>query len=151
MPGLLQPDKMGPVDVAVIAFDGSDLNSDVAPALAELQDSGTVRVVDIAFVRRAADGSTTIMELADETVDEDFSKIADSHVDLLSEADLGDLARTLAPESSAMVVVWENCWAARFASAIRESHGRVAMLQRIPREKVERALTALDEQAPSTS
>jgi len=151
MPGLLQPDKMGPVDVAVIAFDGSDLNCDVAPALAELQDSGTVRVIDIAFVRRAADGSTTIMELADETVDEDFSKIADSHVDLLSEADLGDLARTLAPESSAMVVVWENCWAARFASAIRESHGRVAMLQRIPREKVERALTALDEQAPSTS
>ncbi len=44
-----------------------------------------------------------------------------------------------------MVIVWENSWAARFASAIRERHGRVAMLERIPRENVERAITALEE------
>src|SRR6266704_4120640 len=142
MPGLLQVDKMGPVDVAVIAFDGSDLNSGVAPVLADLQASGTVRVIDIAFVRKSADGSTTITELADETVADAFDRITDSQMDLLSEADLSDLARTLAPESAAMVVVWENCWAARFASAIRESNGRVAMLERIPHENVERAITA---------
>jgi hypothetical protein len=68
-------------------------------------------------------------------------------VDLLSEADLADLADALMPETSAMVVVWENCWAARFAASVRGSHGRVAMLERIPHENVERALTALDEES----
>ena len=145
MAGLLQADRIGPVDVAVIAFDGSDFSGDIAPALADLQASGTVNVIDLAFVRKDADGSTVIVEVADDTVAAAFDQIADSQFDLLSEADLTDLARGLEPESAAMVVVWENSWAARFASAVRQSHGRVAMLERIPHENVERAITALEE------
>ena len=145
MAGLLQADRIGPVDVAVIAFDGDDFSGDIAPALADLQASGTVNVIDLAFVRKDADGSTAIVEVADDTVASAFDQIADSQVDLLSEDDLTDLARGLEPESSAMVVVWENSWAARFASAVRQSHGRVAMLERIPHENVERAITALQE------
>jgi hypothetical protein len=64
-------------------------------------------------------------------------------IDLLSEADLADLADGLASESAALVLVWENSCAARFAAAIRDSHGRVAMLERIPRHNVERAIGAL--------
>jgi Family of unknown function (DUF6325) len=145
MAGLLQADKIGPVDVAVIAFDGNDFSGDIAPALADLQASGTVKVIDLAFVRKDADGSTAIVEVADDAVASAFDRIADSQFDLLSEGDLSDLASGLEPESSAMVVVWENSWAARFASAVRQSHGRVAMLERIPHENVERAITALDE------
>jgi uncharacterized membrane protein len=145
MAELLQADKIGPVDVAVIAFDGNDFNGDIAPALADLQASGTVNVIDLAFVRKDADGSTTIVEVADDALAAAFDRIADSQFDLLSEDDLTDLARGLEPESSAMVVVWENSWAARFASAVRQSHGRVAMLERIPHENVERAITALGE------
>lgn len=146
MPVVLEADKLGPVDVAVIAFEGSDFSSDVAPALADLQASGTVQVIDIAFVRKATDGSTSIAELADEPVAGAFKQLADTQVELLSEADLSDLAGALAPDSAAMVVVWENRWAARFASAIRESHGRVAMIERIPQENVERAISALEDE-----
>src|SRR6266567_5415590 len=149
MAGLLQADRIGPVDVAVIAFDGNDFNGDIAPALADLQASGTVNVIDLAFVRKGADGSTAIVEVADDAVAAAFDRIADSQFDLLSEADLTDLARGLEPESAAMVVVWENSWAARFATAVRQSHGRVAMLERIPHENVERAITALEEQESS--
>jgi hypothetical protein len=145
MAGLLQADRIGPVDVAVIAFDGNDFNGDIAPALADLQASGTVNVIDLAFVRKDADGSTAIVEIADDAVASAFEPIADSQFDLLSEADLTDLATGLEPASSAMVVVWENSWAARFASAVRQSHGRVTMLERIPHENVERAITALQE------
>jgi uncharacterized membrane protein len=145
MAELLQADRIGPVDVAVIAFDGNDFNGDIAPALADLQASGTVNVIDLAFVRKDADGSTAIVEVADDALASAFDQIADSQFDLLSEDDLTDLARGLEPESSAMVVVWENSWAARFASAVRKSHGRVAMLERIPHENVERAITALGE------
>src|SRR5262249_31727740 len=103
-------------------------------------------VIDMAFVRKAGDGSTSIVELADERVAGAFQRLADPQVELLSEADLSDLAGGLAPDSAAMVVVWENRWAARFASAIRESHGRVAMIERIPQENVERAINALQEE-----
>jgi hypothetical protein len=145
MAGLLQADRIGPVDVAVIAFDGNDFSGDIAPALADLQASGTVNVIDLAFVRKDADGATAIVEVADDALASAFDRIADSQFDLLSEADLTDLARGLEPASSAMVVVWENSWAARFATAVRQSHGRVALLERIPHENVERAITALEE------
>jgi hypothetical protein len=148
MPVVLEADKMGPVDVAVIAFDGGEFNDGVAPALADLQASGTVNVIDIAFVRKAADGSTSIVELADDSVGEVFERLTDWPVDLLSEADLADLAEAL---TAAMVVVWENSWAARFAAEVRASHGRVAMLERIPQENVERAISALDEEQSITA
>jgi hypothetical protein len=141
----LQSEKIGPVDVAVIVFEGSEFNGKVAPALADLQASGTVHVIDIAFVRKDARGATSIIELADEEVPEAFDQILDSQFDLLSEADLTDIAMGLESASAAMVIVWENSWAARFVAAIRECHSRVAMLERIPRENVARAITALDE------
>jgi len=143
MAGTLQSEKIGPVDVAVIAFEGNKFCGDVAPALSDLQASGTVRVIDIAFVRKDAEGATSIVELADEAVSDEFDQIAESQYDLLSEADLTDIANGLEPSSSAMVVVWENSWAARFASAISGCHGRISMLERIPHENVERAITAL--------
>lgn len=145
MSGTLQSEKIGPVDVAVIAFEGSDFDAGVTPALTELQASGTVHVIDVAFVRKDANGNTSIIELADESVSDVFEQITDSQFDLLSEADLTDIASGLDPSSAAMVIVWENSWATRFASAIRESHGRIAMLERIPRDNVERAITALAE------
>jgi hypothetical protein len=144
MPTMLQADTIGPVDVAVITFTGSDFTRTIAPALADLESSGTVRVIDLAFVRKASDGSTSIVEPADDTVAEAFERITDSQVDLLSDADLADLADTLTPETLAMVVVWENSWAARFATSVRSLDGRVAMLERIPHENVERAIIALD-------
>jgi Family of unknown function (DUF6325) len=141
----LQSEKIGPVDVAVITFEGSDFDGEVTPALTDLQASGTVQVIDLAFVRKDADGITSIVELSDEGVADKFGQLIESQFDLLSEADLTDIADGLEPSSAAMVVVWENSWAAKFASAIRQRHGRVAMLERIPRENVERAITALEE------
>lgn len=149
MSGTLQSEKIGPVDVAVIAFDGSEFDTGVAPALTDLQANGTVQVIDLAFVRKDANGNTSIIELADESVSEVFDQITDSQFDLLSEADLADIAGSLEPSSAAMVIVWENSWATRFASAIRKSHGRVAMLERIPRDNVQRAIIALEELAPA--
>src|SRR5258708_31442696 len=113
MPVVLEADRVGPVDVAVIACEGSDFSGDVAPVLADLQANGTVNVIDMAFVRKAADGSTSIVELGDEPVAGVFEQLADTQVELLSEADPADLAGALAPDSAAMVVVWENRWASR--------------------------------------
>lgn len=145
MPAGLQADSIGPVDVAVIAFDGNQFNGDVAPALAELHDSGTVRVIDLAFVRKEADGTTSFVEVGDADVAEAFERVNNTQFDLLSDEDLTDIAEGLEPSSSAMVIVWENSWLARFATAVRESNGSVLALERIPRDSVLRAVAALDE------
>jgi hypothetical protein len=145
MPAALRPDSMGPVDVAVIQFDGSEFDPDVAPALAELNDSGTVSVIDLAFVRKQADGTMSFAEVGDPAVGEAFDRVADSQFDLLSDADLTEIAGGLDAGTSALVIVWENSWASRLGAAIRASHGRLIAQERIPRDNVVRAIAALDE------
>jgi len=146
MPATLRADSIGPVDVAVILFDGNKFNGDVAPALADLNDSGTVRIIDLALVRKGADGTATVIEANDADVADTFEGVSETQFDLLSEEDLAEVADGLEADSSALVVVWENTWAARFAAAVRGSRGRVITQERIPRETVLRAIAALDEE-----
>lgn len=143
---VLNANSIGPVDVAVIRFDSDEFSGDVAPALAELDRSGTVHIIDLAFVRKEADESVSCLEATDERVAKAFRGLADTQFDLLSDSDLDKIADELDPGSSAMVIVWENSWAARLASALRGSHGQVVAQERIPRESVLRAIAALDEQ-----
>ncbi|WP_034089583.1 DUF6325 family protein [Streptacidiphilus albus] len=144
MPNTLTADTVGPVDVAVIAFDNSRFNGDVAPALRELQDSGTVRILDLTFLRKDGDGSVDVVELSDSDVALAFERVTGDEFDLLSDEDLASVGAGMEPGSSAMVVVWENTWAARLGAALRGSHGRVVLLERIPRDAVLQAITSLD-------
>ena len=145
MPVDLEADSVGPVNVAVILFEGNKFSGDVAPALAELNDGGTVRIIDFAFVRRETDGSASVVEAGDAEVADLFDFHA-TQFDLLSEEDLTGIADGLEADSSALVIVWENRWAARLAAAVRASQGRLISQDRIPRETVLRAIAALDEE-----
>ncbi|MEV5612410.1 DUF6325 family protein [Streptomyces sp. NPDC052225] len=142
--GGLRADTVGPVDVAVVAFDGNRFNGEIVPALRELQQDGTVRILDLTFVRKSGDGSVDVVEIADAEVAEEFGQFADSRFDLLSDEDLQGVAEGLAPESSAVVIVWENTWAARLGAAVRDSRGEMLLFERIPRDVVVEAIGALD-------
>ena len=142
---VLDANAIGPVDVAVIRFDTEDFSDDVAPALAELNRSGTVHIIDLAFVRKDTDDSVTCLEATDDHVARAFAGLADTQFDLLSDSDLDKVADELDSGSCAMVIVWENSWAARLAAALRGSHGQMVAQERIPRENVLRAIAALDE------
>jgi hypothetical protein len=144
MPGTSTADAIGPVDVAVIAFEGNQFNGDVAPAIAQLEADGTIRVIDLTFVHKDPDGAVAVAELADSGVAAAFERLTNSQFDLLSEQDLEIIGEDLPRNSSAMVVVWENSWAARLAAALRGSHGRVLSMERIPRDTVLAAFAALD-------
>jgi len=141
---LEQDDTIGPVDVAVLYFEGSKFNGEVAPALLELQESGIVRIIDIALIVKDFDGLATFVELEDADIAEAFDMV-DQSLDLLSEEDLAGLAEGLDPGSSAIIVVWENTWAGRLAAAVRGSNGRLVALERIPHDVVLNALAALDQ------
>ncbi len=146
MADIPNPDSVGPVDVAVVLFEGNRFNGEVAPALAELQQSGTVRIIDLAFLTRDADGNAGFVEVEDADVADAFARISESQLDLLNDEDLMSMAEGLDPDSSAMVVVWENTWASRLAAAVRGSGGEVISYLRIPREAVVAAIEALEEE-----
>ena len=140
----LSAETVGPVDVALILFEGNRFNGDVAPAIVELQQNGIVHVIDLALLAKDEDGKVAFLEVGDEDGVDGFERLAVDQVDLLSDEDLEGLAAGLDPGSSALVVVWENTWTTRLAQAIRDSHGRLLLHERIPRETVVAAIDDLD-------
>lgn len=145
MPTTLSAQTVGPVDVAVVKFDGNHFNGDVAPSLMQLEQDGTVRIIDLTFVQKAADGTVAVFEATDPDLAGPFTSVGETRFELLSDADLDLVADALDADSSAMVVVWENLWLARLASALRESQADVVSIERIPREAVLAAIAALNE------
>jgi hypothetical protein len=133
--------EIGPVEYLVLAFPGNKFKGEIVPALTELVDNETIRIIDLAFIKKDADGSVTAIELEDMSDDEaaafgDFDDVGD----LLNNEDLMLTAEALEPNSSAAVLVWENTWAARFAQSVRNADGVVLENARIPHDVVEAAI-----------
>jgi hypothetical protein len=127
-------DELGPVDYVVIEFPGDKFNGEIAPALGDLIDRKLVKVLDLVFIAKGADGSIEGLELGDldEGLAGEIEKLEVDIAHLLSEDDIARVAEALEPNSSAAVLVWENSWAAPFASAVRHSGGQLVASGRIP-------------------
>ena len=139
--------EIGPVDVLEVAFPGNEFNGAILPALENLIAAGTIRVLDLLFAYRTADGEVGSLELAGiaEQYGPLFTSI-DGEVPggLLDAEDVSELTDLLEPNSSIAVICWENTWAAPFVSAL-ESSGAVVLDQaRIPREAVLSALASIE-------
>ena len=135
---------MGPVEYIVIEFPGNQFKGEIVPALRDLVASGTIRILDLVFVKKDADGKVEAIELAALSPEEAaaFDDLEGDVAGLLNEEDVQLVADELAPDSSAGLLVWENAWATRFADAVRNANGRVVASERIPRDVVEAALEA---------
>lgn len=126
------PTTFGPVDLAVIAFEGNNFKGEIIPAIRELVDGGIVRIIDAAFVLKDSDGSVVWAEVADTGAASDFSGLDADRTELMSEDDLQAIADALDPDTSAAVLVWENVWARRAVEAFRNAGGQVVAFERIP-------------------
>src|SRR3954451_19822142 len=127
-------DELGPVDWIVVEFPGSRFNGEIAPALRDLVDRGLVRVLDLLVLKKDADGTIDAFELSD-LDDSEIGELRSHEAQLamlLSEDDVTAVAAAVEPGSSAAVLVWENTWAAPFASAVRHSGGQLIASGRIP-------------------
>ncbi|MCU0509052.1 MAG: DUF6325 family protein [Anaerolineae bacterium] len=124
----------GPVDIAVISFPGNKFNGDVVPALKALVDDGTVRILDLVFVNKDAEGNVQSIEINDAEAYGalGFDDIDEEIDDLLTEEDIASASELLERNSSAALIVWENTWAERFAKAVRDSNGHLVAYERIP-------------------
>jgi len=129
-------DELGPVDYVVVGFpaDKANFSGAMADELKKLTDSGTVRVLDLLMVTRGDDGSVAVAELRDHDESE-VGELRSLEADLslvLATEDVERVGADLEPGSAAAVLVWENTWAAAFASAIRHSGGELIGMGHIP-------------------
>jgi hypothetical protein len=137
-------DELGPVDWIVVEFPGSKFNGQIAPALLDLVKRDLIRVLDLLVLKKDADGSLEAFELSDLDQGEigDLRTYESELAMLLSEEDVTSLAAAIEPGSSAGVLVWENTWAAPFASAVRRSGGQLVASGRIPIQALLAAIEA---------
>jgi hypothetical protein len=127
-------DELGPVDYAVVEFPAgqSNFTGEMAQELSALVGSGTIRVIDVLILTKDADGSIEASELSDVGELGPLQDLEAQLAELLAEDDVVHLAAAMEPGSTAGVLIWENLWAAKFASAARRSGGQLIANGRIP-------------------
>jgi len=127
-------DELGPVDYLVVEFPAGQANftGEMAGELKALVEGGTIRILDLLIITKDADGTIDSFEVDDFDGLDELRRIETELADLLAADDVVDLAAAMEPGSVAGVLVWENRWAAPFASAARRAGGQLVANGRIP-------------------
>jgi hypothetical protein len=131
---------IAPVEYLIIGFEGNNFNGDIVPALLELVENGTVKILDIVFISKDANGDVVALEFDEMDDLEPFRTLTEDGSGLLNEEDIEIAAMSLDPNSSAAFLVWEDLWASRFAEAVRDSGGVIIKGERIPHQIVMEAI-----------
>ncbi|MEV6575875.1 DUF6325 family protein [Streptomyces sp. NPDC051577] len=140
-------EDMGPVDYLVIEFPGNRMTGEGFPLLVDLVDRGVIRILDLVFVRKDADGSVTAVELRDLGDEVDLSVFEGASSGLLDQGDIDDAGIALEPGNSAGIIVYENTWAAPFARAMRRAGAQLVAAGRIPVQSLLATLDAMEDPA----
>ncbi|MGB8020940.1 MAG: DUF6325 family protein [Candidatus Nanopelagicales bacterium] len=135
----------GPIDYIVVEWPEHKPTGEAFAELLDLVERGLIRVLDLAFVRKQDDGS--IVALTWQEVGADVPEIAvfdGVSSGLIGEEDFGEISQALEPDQAAAVLLYENVWAAPFATAVRRSGGQLVASGRIPVQAVLAALGVED-------
>jgi Family of unknown function (DUF6325) len=137
--------EMGPIDYLLIEWPGRQPTGEAAPHLIDLVDRGLIRIIDLAFISKGEDGAVASLEISDVGGEvEAFAAFEGASSGLLSDDDIGEAAGALEPGTSAALLVFENRWAAPFATAVRKSGGQLVASGRIPTQALLAALDAAE-------
>ena len=134
---------IGPVEYLILGFPGNNFTGQIVPELAKLIDSGLVRIIDLTFIIKDADGQVDVVEY--DAVEElaAFAGLDAEVGGILTDEDVAYAAQALEPNTSAALLIWEDTWATPFAVAVRNANGVIIEGARIPREIIEEAIGAL--------
>ena len=127
-------DSLGPGDYLVVEFPAgkSTFTGEMASELLALVDAGTIRVIDVLILTKNEDGTVDAKELSDIEELGELQRLETQLAELLAAEDVAHLAAAMDTGSTAGVLIWENLWAAPFASAARRSGGQLIANGRIP-------------------
>src|SRR5262245_1717645 len=139
--------EMGPVDYIVVEWRGRQPNGEALPHLIDLVDRGLIRIIDLTFIRKDEDGTVAGLELADLGDVAELAVFEGASSGLIHDDDVTAAADVLEPGTSAAILVYENAWAAPFATAVRNSGGELVASGRIPAADFLAALDAAEANA----
>jgi hypothetical protein len=140
--------ETGPIDYILVEWPGRQPNGEVAPHLVDLVDRGLIRILDLVFVAKDEDGTVRGLEIAEVGGEvAELSIFEGASSGLLSEEDIDEAGGVMESGTSAALLVFENTWAAPFATAVRRSGGQLAASGRIPVQAVLAALDAAEANA----
>ena len=135
--------RFGPIEYLIVGFPGNKFKGEIIPALAELVENNTIRILDLVFIAKDEEGNVAALELSELDPEDEaaaMSDISEVEAGLLNEDDIQLAAESLENNSSAGLLVFENVWATRFAEAVRNADGQLLANERIPHDVVEAAL-----------
>jgi hypothetical protein len=137
-------DELGPVDYVIVEFPANTANftGEIAQELLALVDKGTIRIIDLIILVKNDDGTIDATELEDIEDLGELRTLEAELAELLAEEDVVNLAAAMDPGSTAGVIVYENLWAAPFASAARRAGGQLIANGRIPMQAIIAAIEA---------
>lgn len=137
-------EELGPIDYLIVEFPGSRMTGEGFPILVDLVDRGLIRIIDLVFVTKAADGTTTMLELADLDGDGslDLSVFEGASSGVIDDSDVADAATVLDAGSSAAILIYENRWAAPFAAALRRGGAELVARGGVPIDALVASLAA---------
>ena len=131
--------SLGPIEMLVVKFPGNRFSGEIIPALGELVENGTVRIVDLLFAVKNKEGDVKVLEFGD--LDPDifgqWDPLVSDVTPMLNEDDARELTASLENNSSAALLLFENTWATRFVDAVSNARGEVVLNERIPRAVVQ--------------
>ncbi len=136
--------SIGPVEYIAIAFPGNKFSGEIVPAIKALQDSGTIKVIDLVIITKDGDGNVAAIELAEASPETQatFEALGVETRNLLGQEDFEDIGAALDPNSTAALMIWENVWASEFAKSLRNADGILIANGRIPAVLVEELMAS---------
>ena len=138
-------EEMGPIDYLMVEWPDRQPNGEAAPHLIDLVDRGIIRVLDVVLMAKDEDGVTTVLEIEDlGGPAEQLSVLQGASSGLIGDDDVEEAGGVLEPGTAAALLVYENLWAAPFATAVRRSGGQLVSSGRIPVQAVLASLDALE-------
>ncbi len=123
-------DAIGPIDYLVVEWPDQQPNGEALPHLIDLVDRGLVRIIDLAFITKADDGTVATLDVNE--LSAEFAVFDGAASGLLDEGDIGEAASAIEPGTSAAVLIWENLWAAPLAGALRGNGAQVVARGAVP-------------------
>jgi Family of unknown function (DUF6325) len=146
-------DEMGPIDSLIVEFPGSRMTGEGLPLLVDLVDRGIIRILDLALVKKEADGTVRMLEITDLDGDGklDLAVFEGASSGLIDDDDVAEAGGVLEPGSSAGILIYENVWAAPFAVALRRAGAQMVASGRIPVQALLASVDAAEARAAANA
>ena len=137
--------EIGPIDYLIVEWPpGNKPTGEALPLLVDLVERGLIRVLDFAFVQRDDDGTIARVEINALGSDPEITVFEGASSGLLGDDDYKEAGKAIEPGCSAALLVYENTWAAPFATAVRRGGARLVASGRIPTNAIIAALDDLE-------